>query len=109
MSKQDIEFDDYQLSRELLAGIYEKGFERPSPIQEATFPYALIGKDILARAKNGTGKTAAFTIPVLSRVNPQLNYIQGAALRLGVEPRPCHTRARASVRRSCWGAHRLSR
>jgi ATP-dependent RNA helicase DDX6/DHH1 len=77
VEKEDIEFDDYHFSRELLAGIYEKGFERPSPIQEATFTYALIGKDILARAKNGTGKTAAFVIPVLQRVMISQNWIQG--------------------------------
>lgn len=37
-------------------GIFEKGWEKPSPIQEASIPIALSGKDILARAKNGTGK-----------------------------------------------------
>ncbi|KAI3777207.1 hypothetical protein L1987_47004 [Smallanthus sonchifolius] len=45
---------------ELLIGIYEKGFERPSPIQKESIPIALTGSDILARAKNGTGNTAAF-------------------------------------------------
>ena len=50
-------------------GIFEKGFERPSPIQEESIPIALTGRDILARAKNGTGKTAAFTIPVLEKVD----------------------------------------
>lgn len=80
VDKENIEFDDYHFSRELLAGIYEKGFERPSPIQEATFPFALIGKDILARAKNGTGKTAAFVIPVLQRVDASQKHIQGAGL-----------------------------
>ncbi|THG08626.1 hypothetical protein TEA_012720 [Camellia sinensis var. sinensis] len=57
------EFEDYFLKRELLMGIYEKGFERPSPIQEESIPIALTGSHILARAKNGTGKTAAFCIP----------------------------------------------
>ena len=52
-------FEDYFLKRELLMGIYEKGFESPSPIQEESIPIALTGRDILARAKNGTGKTAA--------------------------------------------------
>ena len=37
-------------------GIYEKGFEKPSPIQEESIPIALTGRDILARAKNGTGE-----------------------------------------------------
>lgn len=49
-------FEDYYLKRELLMGIYEKGYEQPSPIQEETIPIALAGRDILARAKNGTGK-----------------------------------------------------
>ena len=40
-------------------GIFEKGYEVPSPIQEESIPIALAGRDILARAKNGTGKTGA--------------------------------------------------
>lgn len=58
-------------------GIYEKGFEKPSPIQEESIPIALLGRDILARAKNGTGKTAAFTIPILQRIDTEKNHIQG--------------------------------
>ncbi|CAG8781420.1 3833_t:CDS:2, partial [Acaulospora morrowiae] len=46
------EFEDYFLKRELLMGIFEAGFERPSPIQEESIPIALTGRDILARAKN---------------------------------------------------------
>lgn len=49
-------FEDYYLKRELLMGIFEKGYEHPSPIQEEAIPIALAGRDILARAKNGTGK-----------------------------------------------------
>ncbi|CAN6861051.1 unnamed protein product [Brassica oleracea var. botrytis] len=70
------EFEDYFLKRELLMGIYEKGFERPSPIQEESIPIALTGRDILARAKNGTGKTAAFCIPVLEKIDQDNNVIQ---------------------------------
>ena len=58
-------------------GIYEKGFENPSPIQEESIPIALTGRDILARAKNGTGKTAAFCSPVLEKVDTSKNEIQG--------------------------------
>lgn len=61
------DFEDFYLKRELLMGIFEKGFEKPSPIQEETIPVALAGRDILARAKNGTGKTAAFVIPCLEK------------------------------------------
>jgi len=57
-------------------GIYEKGFEKPSPIQEEAIPIALAGRDILARAKNGTGKTASFLIPSLEKVDTTKNYIQ---------------------------------
>jgi hypothetical protein len=58
-------------------GIFEKGFEAPSPIQEEAIPIALAGRDILARAKNGTGKTAAFCVPVLERIDTSRNEIQG--------------------------------
>ncbi|GAA5897007.1 hypothetical protein JCM8208_006142 [Rhodotorula glutinis] len=74
------EFEDYFLKRELLMGIFEAGFERPSPIQEEAIPIALTGRDILARAKNGTGKTAAFIIPTLERVNPKVPKIQALLL-----------------------------
>ena len=74
------EFEDYFLKRELLMGIYEHGFDKPSPIQEESIPIALTGRDILARAKNGTGKTAAFTIPVLERVDPTRNEVQALIL-----------------------------
>jgi|EP00669_Euglena_mutabilis_P007398 ATP-dependent RNA helicase DDX6/DHH1 len=69
-------FEDFYLKRELLMGIFEKGYEKPSPIQEETIPIALAGRDILARAKNGTGKTAAFVIPCLEKVDPAKNTLQ---------------------------------
>ncbi|KAJ8564543.1 hypothetical protein K7X08_001003 [Anisodus acutangulus] len=74
------DFEDYFLKRELLMGIYEKGFERPSPIQEESIPIALTGSDILARAKNGTGKTAAFCIPALEKIDQDNNVIQAVIL-----------------------------
>lgn len=70
------DFEDYYLKRELLMGIYEKGYEKPSPIQEETIPIALAGRDILARAKNGTGKTASFLIPALEKTDTTKNHIQ---------------------------------
>lgn len=69
-------FEDFYLKRELLMGIFEKGFEKPSPIQEEAIPMALAGKNILARAKNGTGKTAAFIIPSLEKINVAESYPQ---------------------------------
>lgn len=61
-------------------GIFEAGFERPSPIQEESIPIALTGRDILARAKNGTGKTAAFVIPTLEKINIKRPRIQALLL-----------------------------
>lgn len=75
-----LEFEDFYIKRELMMGIFEAGFEKPSPIQEETIPVALTGRDILARAKNGTGKTAAFVIPTLERVNPRLQKTQALIL-----------------------------
>lgn len=62
-----LNFEEFCLKRELLMGIYEKGWEQPSPIQEASIPVALSGRDILARAKNGTGKSGAYLIPLIER------------------------------------------
>ena len=71
-----LEFEEFGLKRPLLMGIFEAGFEKPSPIQEEAIPVALTGRDVLARAKNGTGKTAAFIIPALERINPKIDKIQ---------------------------------
>jgi len=70
------EFEEFALRRELLMGIFEKGWEKPSPIQEASIPIALLGRDILARAKNGTGKTGAYVIPILQRIETNDDHIQ---------------------------------
>ncbi|CCW64763.1 unnamed protein product [Phytomonas sp. EM1] len=75
-SRRNVSFEEYALRRELQMGIFEKGFEKPSPVQEEAIPVALQGKDVLARAKNGTGKTASFVIPVLEKVDTREPYIQ---------------------------------
>lgn len=80
ISRRNVNFEDYFLKRELLMGIFEKGFEKPSPIQEEAIPIALTGKDVLARAKNGTGKTASFVIPVLEKIRADVPAIQALLL-----------------------------
>ena len=57
------------------------GWEKPSPIQEASIPIALTGRDVLARAKNGTGKTGAYAIPTLERIDPDKNEVQGSTMQ----------------------------
>ena len=75
-----LEFEDFYIKRELMMGIFEAGYEKPSPIQEEAVPVALTGRDILARAKNGTGKTAAFVIPTLEKINPNSRKTQALLL-----------------------------
>jgi superfamily II DNA/RNA helicase len=58
------------LSSELLAAVARAGFRQPSDIQRELIPPALAGRDCLGQARTGTGKTAAFTLPVLQRVQP---------------------------------------
>jgi len=69
------EFEDYDLGEELMMGIVSQGFDKPSPVQEESIPLALAGKSIIARAKNGTGKTAAFVIPILANIDVKKEYI----------------------------------
>ena len=62
-------FSELGLSPELLAAVESLGFERPSPIQAMAIPVALTGKDILGLSHTGSGKTAAFTLPLLAKLD----------------------------------------
>jgi ATP-dependent RNA helicase DeaD len=61
-------FSDLGLSATVLEALTEVGYESPSPIQAATIPVLLAGQDMLGQAQTGTGKTAAFALPILSRI-----------------------------------------
>lgn len=71
-------FEQLGLSPDLLSALTELGYETPTPIQEQSIPVLLGGEDILAQAQTGTGKTAAFALPILSNLN--LNLKQPQAL-----------------------------
>merc|ERR1711916_394467 len=62
-------FDDMGLQESLLRGIYAYGFERPSAIQQRAIVPILTGRDVIAQAQSGTGKTATFTISILQSVD----------------------------------------
>jgi len=62
-------WDDFQLDPNLLRGIFAYGFEKPSPIQSKAILPVIQGKDVIAQAQSGTGKTATFAIGALQRVN----------------------------------------
>src|SRR5476651_305356 len=62
-------FADLGLSEAVLRALADVGYESPSPIQAATIPVLLTGVDILGQAQTGTGKTAAFALPILSKLD----------------------------------------
>ena len=66
-------FDDLGLSPEILRAVREEGYTEPTPIQEQAIPLVLAGRDLLARAQTGTGKTAAFALPILERLKQHAN------------------------------------
>jgi ATP-dependent RNA helicase DeaD len=66
----DVSFDDLGLRSELLEVLVELGYEEPTPIQREAVPPILAGRDLLGQAATGTGKTAAFALPVLQRLGP---------------------------------------
>ena len=68
-----MQFTDLGLAAELLRAIEEQGYTKPTPIQEQAIPPILLGQDVMAGAQTGTGKTAAFTLPLLQRLQPHGN------------------------------------
>ena len=84
------QFDELGLSNEILKAVEDLGFEEPSPIQVLTIPHILAGRDVIGQAQTGTGKTAAFGLPILETVDPQNRSTQALIL--------CPTRELASVK-----------
>ncbi|MFC1653362.1 DEAD/DEAH box helicase [Patescibacteria group bacterium] len=66
--KIDHEFNDFSISDQLKASIAHKGYETPTPIQDQAIPHILKGKDVVGLANTGTGKTAAFLIPLIENI-----------------------------------------
>jgi len=69
-------FDELKISENILRGVYAHGFEKPSLIQVKSIPVILEGKDIIAQAQSGTGKTGAFSIGNLCMIDESANKIQ---------------------------------
>jgi translation initiation factor 4A len=69
-------WDELDLDTNLLRGIFSYGFEKPSPIQQKAIKPIMLGKDVIAQAQSGTGKTATFTIGALSTIDLTCNYTQ---------------------------------
>jgi ATP-dependent RNA helicase DeaD len=69
-------FEDFDLLPEVQQAVTRAGYETPSPIQRRSIPPLLEGHDLLGVAQTGTGKTAAFALPLLSRLDPNLRAVQ---------------------------------
>jgi superfamily II DNA/RNA helicase len=63
-----VKFEEFNLSSSLLDGLSAMGYTQPTPVQEQAIPIILAGKDIVASAQTGTGKTAAFLLPILDKI-----------------------------------------
>ena len=74
MTKLAERFEDFKLNRQLLSALEDMGFSHPTPVQQRVIPIALAGQDLIAIAQTGTGKTAAYLLPLLMK----LKYAQGS-------------------------------
>ena len=77
---KNLRFEELGLSDEILKAIENKGFEEATPIQAQSIPYIMEGRDIIGQAQTGTGKTAAFGIPILEKLNQGEKTVQGIVL-----------------------------
>lgn len=75
-----MKFTELNLSEAILATVEKAGFVEPSPIQELTIPLALEGKDVIGQAQTGTGKTAAFGLPTLDKIDTSRNLVQALVI-----------------------------
>ncbi len=75
-----VSFSELGLSERMLATLRQIGYTEPTPIQAATLPVALGGRDVIGQAQTGSGKTAAFAIPVLERLDAQRSEVQALVL-----------------------------
>ncbi|MGL5346324.1 MAG: DEAD/DEAH box helicase [Peptostreptococcaceae bacterium] len=75
-----VKFEDLQINENIKKAVIEMGFEEPSPIQAQSIPVILSGRDVIGQAQTGTGKTAAFSIPILEMVNPEDKSLQAVVL-----------------------------
>ena len=73
-------FEKLGLPDEVIEAVKRVGFEQPSPIQAQTIPLLMDGRDVVGLAQTGTGKTAAFALPVLSQIDPEKRYPQALVL-----------------------------
>lgn len=72
-----LEFSQLKLDPLLVEAVHQLGYQHPTPVQSAVIPLMLAGRDVIAQSKTGTGKTAAFSLPMIHGLDPELAQIQG--------------------------------
>jgi len=77
---EEVRFEDLGLCPEIMRAVKKMGFEEASPIQAKAIPVMMSGKDLIGQAQTGTGKTAAFGIPLLTKINPKNKKLQAIVL-----------------------------
>lgn len=77
---ETVRFDELELDERILRAVADMGFEEASPIQAQAIPVQMEGRDIIGQAQTGTGKTAAFGIPLLQKIDPKSKKLQAVAL-----------------------------
>ncbi len=78
--KEGLRYEDAGIDGRILRAVKELGFEHMTPIQEQAIPLFMMGRDIIGQAQTGTGKTAAFGIPILQKINPENRSLQAVIL-----------------------------
>ena len=80
MEVKDLKFNELSINEKIVRAVTEMGFEEATPIQAKAIPAVLEGRDIIGQAQTGTGKTAAFGIPLLEHVDPKNKNVQAVVL-----------------------------
>ena len=80
VEEEKVRYDESGLDERIIRAVSEMGFEYMSPIQKAAIPVMMEGRDIIGQAQTGTGKTAAFGIPLLQKVDPDNKHLQAVVL-----------------------------
>ena len=78
--EKELTFSDLGISAEILRAVEDMGYTQPSTIQSQSIPLLLEGQDVIGQAQTGTGKTAAFGIPIIDQVDPTINKPQALIL-----------------------------
>ncbi|MDR3178037.1 MAG: DEAD/DEAH box helicase [Campylobacteraceae bacterium] len=73
-------FENFKLHEQVLRAVKEAGFREPSPIQQEIIPLIMEGRDVVGQAQTGTGKTAAFSLPVISMIDPSQKKVQALVI-----------------------------